>query len=316
MILRWTTRLVVAALVAATGAVGHAAPAAAALCGAGQGVSVVVDYKALGGGIVRSCASGGGGKAAALSQRAGVALTQAAQEPGFVCRVNGKPANDPCQRASSGSAYWGLYWSSGNGRWTYSSRGAYSLDVPSGGFVGWAFQGSGGSGAPGVSPTAPAAAKPTKAPAAKPTKAPAAKPTRAPAAKPTKAPASKPASTPSARPSDESSSAPQATTGSSSPSARQSARASARASASASAEASSTASAKASAEASASSATTSAAGSPSASPTDDAQAALEPTSVAVDDDQPEGLPLWVPLGVLVLLAAGGGGAVWWRRRQA
>jgi hypothetical protein len=50
-----------------------AAPASAATCAAGSGVSVVVDYNSLGGGVATSCvADGGGDTASALFAAAGL----------------------------------------------------------------------------------------------------------------------------------------------------------------------------------------------------------------------------------------------------
>ncbi len=296
----WLARTVVAALVAATGALGLAGPAAAALCSGGSGVSVVVDYRSLGGGVVTGC--GSGSTAAAITQAAGVSLTQASREPGFVCRVNGKPASDPCVNASPANAYWGLYWSNGNGSWTYANLGAYSLKVPNGGFVGWSFQNGGANQAPGLTPRTPSAPKPTKP--AKPSKP----------AKP--APPKTAAPQPSTTAAPQQSSAPSAGSGGSEGTAGAAPSAAASRSAKAAASKSPSKAAKPGAASKAASASASA--SPTASAESeasaDAEAGIEPASSQVGGDDGGGLPLWVPVGVLALLAAGGGGVVWWRRR--
>ena len=92
------------------------APAAsAATCTSAGGVSVVVDYRELGGSTVTACAPDGGGKSAtAIFASVGVQLTYATRQPGFVCRVNGQPASDPCVNASPANAYWGLWWADGS----------------------------------------------------------------------------------------------------------------------------------------------------------------------------------------------------------
>ena len=71
------------------------APAAAAVCADAGGVSVVVDFRELGGGLATGCDADGGGKSAAtLFADAGFALEYVQRQPGFVCRVNGAPAAD------------------------------------------------------------------------------------------------------------------------------------------------------------------------------------------------------------------------------
>ena len=63
------------------------------------GVSVVVDYRELGGSTVTACAADGGGKsAAAIFASVGVRITYATRQPGFVCRVNGVPDERPVRQ--------------------------------------------------------------------------------------------------------------------------------------------------------------------------------------------------------------------------
>ncbi|WP_166140250.1 hypothetical protein [Nocardioides ochotonae] len=147
-----------------------APPAAAATCTDGRGVSVVVDFGALGGGVQQICdADGGGKKATAIFADSGVDLTYAQRSAGFVCRVEGVPASDPCVNTSPADAYWGLWWSDGEtGTWVYASLGTSSLTVPAGGSVGFAWN-SGTRTPPGVTPpvaapAAPSSPRPTPAP--------------------------------------------------------------------------------------------------------------------------------------------------------
>lgn len=129
-------------------------PASAATCAAGSGVSVVVDPNSLGGAVVTSCVADGGGKTAAtLFSAAGHALTYAQRQPGFVCRVDGAPADDPCVNASPADRFWSLWWSNGtSGTWTYSSQGVTSLKVPEGGSVAFSFDDVEGSAPPSATP--------------------------------------------------------------------------------------------------------------------------------------------------------------------
>ncbi|MQW77783.1 hypothetical protein GHK92_18075 [Nocardioides sp. dk4132] len=139
-----------------------APPASAATCTDGRGVSVVVDFGALGGGLQESCdADGGGKKATAIFADSGVELTYAQRSAGFVCRVEGVPSSDPCINAAPADAYWGLWWSDGEtGTWVYASLGTSSLTVPDGGSVAFSWN-SGTRTQPGVAPPVAAAAAPT-----------------------------------------------------------------------------------------------------------------------------------------------------------
>lgn len=132
-------------------------PTARAACTGDSGVSVIVDFNELGGGVTAACDPDGAGKVAAeVFPDAGYPLTYAQEDPGFVCRVSGKPADSPCVRTPPATAYWSLWWSDGeSGQWVYSSSGVSSLDVPDGGYLAFAWhQGSGNAAAPDVAPTA------------------------------------------------------------------------------------------------------------------------------------------------------------------
>ncbi len=121
---------------AAAGVVAVAAPAHAAACSPGTGVTVVVNSG------VRCDADGGTGERATTNfADAGHSLTFASRSGGFVCRVDGQPSDDPCTEASPADAYWALFWSDGSsGTWSYASLGVSSLRVPKGGAVAFVFQ--------------------------------------------------------------------------------------------------------------------------------------------------------------------------------
>jgi len=163
------TRRLLAALVAtllgvATGAVVVQAPAQAAACAQGDGVTVVVDPHQLGGGVSTTCVPGSGSKASAAFTAAGVSMQRAARERGFVCRVNALPADAGCVQASPADAYWSLWVSTGNGSWSYAQIGVDGLDVPRGGWVAWSWQGQASRAQPGVSPVGAAAVQPSARP--------------------------------------------------------------------------------------------------------------------------------------------------------
>lgn len=275
---------VAATLAAAAYAALPAGPAVAAACPTDDGVTVVVDFHELGGGVVSACVAGGGGdRASELFPAAGFGLDYVQRQPGFVCRVSGKPADNPCVSTPPANAYWSLWWSDGaSGSWTYATTGASGLTVPDGGYVGFSWQGSSSRTAPGVAP----------APRPDPT------PSQQPTAEPSQAPTKQP-STPTTEPGGQSTAPSVAPSGSASPSAPVESgapRASKRPK-----PGGATASASASASAS-----------PSPSETDDAVVA---TSAEPADPADDGLPTWVaPVAVLVLFGAAGGVAVVRRRR--
>jgi hypothetical protein len=167
-----------------------AAPAAAAACSQGAGVTVVVEFASLGGGTQTDCASGNPSSGLAALRGTGHTPTRAAQEPGyFLCRIDGKPANDPCQRTSPSNAYWSYWHAKPGGTWTYSELGPADYDPAPGTVEGWAF----GAGKPPSSPP-PRPAQPSPTPAAS---RPAASPARSSAAP---SPAAVSSASPLARP--------------------------------------------------------------------------------------------------------------------
>ncbi len=140
-------------LVAAAGLTGST-PAYAAACSTATGVTVVVDFHELGGGLHQVCDAGGGGeKASALFPDNDFPLNYVQRQPGFVCRVSGEPADDPCVNTPPANAYWGLWWSDGTSSgWSYSSVGVGSLTIPDGGSVALSWNGSSSKSPPGAPP--------------------------------------------------------------------------------------------------------------------------------------------------------------------
>ena len=194
VVVRVVVRLAVAVLVAATVGLGASMPAQAATCATAHGVSVVVDFHQLGGGVQSACDAGGAGRTAyAQLKDVGHRLVDVQRQPGFICRIDGAPSadQDPCVNTPPPDAYWSLWWSDGkSGKWTYSSQGASSLKVPDGGYVGMSWQGSDTKAPPGVAPTA----HPTQA-SSSPTSRPSSSPH--PSSSPTHGPSSSTASVPS-----------------------------------------------------------------------------------------------------------------------
>jgi hypothetical protein len=161
-------RLAAAALAVAAAGVVVPSPAHASTCDTAAGVSVVVDFHQLGGGVQTFCDTGGAGKSAAEQfADAGHTLTYVQGEP-FVCQVDSKP-DTQCARTPPSNAYWSLWWSDGkSGEWKYASAGVTALEVPDGGYVAFSWQGQASQAKPRVTPTAHTASTPSSSPSSSP----------------------------------------------------------------------------------------------------------------------------------------------------
>ncbi|MFI2710834.1 hypothetical protein ACH495_11965 [Micromonospora sp. NPDC018662] len=119
----------------------------AAACTGTSGVTVVVDFAALGGGVQVACAPGDPTTGIAALQGAGFTVT-GTQRWGlaFVCRINGKPtaATEACVNTPPVTAYWSYWHATPGGAWSYSSSGANAYNPAPGTVEGWSF----GAGAP------------------------------------------------------------------------------------------------------------------------------------------------------------------------
>ena len=262
------------------------APASAAACSDAGGISVVVDFKGLGGGEKVACVRGGSAYARTLFTTAGFSLEDVPSQRGFVCRIDGKPnaEAESCANTPPANAYWGLFWSNGtNGSWNYSSTGAGGLKVPAGGSVAFAWQSS-------QSKSFPTSAPPKHDP-------------------PTSVPPPKP--TPSTQPTTPAPAAPTTESSGVAPSA--SPTASATPSPSASPRAESTVTYGAAPVAMPQSTAPDPAGGVTASASAEVEPEIEPT--ASDATDGGGLPLWVPLSVIALGLARAGTAYYLRRRN-
>ena len=271
---------------------------------------MVVDFNGLGGGVQKGCDPGGAGRSGdKVFPAAGFGLTYAQREPGFVCRVKNAPQSAQCVNASPTNAYWGLYWSDGkSGEWTYSSSGVGGTSVPKA--ASWRSRGR----TAGV-PTRP---EPRLCTASR------HRPPSAPSKTATKAPTKK-AHEPAglglgvnqcqggrashAQP------AHQDGRGCRRKPAEAKAAKAKRARASKQVEAEAKAKAKVRASASArSSASESAVVAPSDEASPDVTSAEPVDSAFAPEEEQNGLPVWVPVLVVLALAGAAGGTAWWRRR--
>jgi hypothetical protein len=172
-------------------------------CPGTTGVTVVVDFNQLGGGVVVGCAKGSPASGFEALAKAGFAVVQPSAMPGFVCRIDGLPGPDreACVNTPPANAYWSYWTADAGGSWRYSQAGPGTRAPAPGTVEGWSWaQDSAGSGAPppGIDPPKVAAAtpKPTPRPTPKPTPRPTPKPTPRPTPKPTPEPTPKAITTP------------------------------------------------------------------------------------------------------------------------
>ncbi|GAA1963792.1 hypothetical protein GCM10009798_24850 [Nocardioides panacihumi] len=296
MIQRLVARLAAAVLVAAAATLAlPSTPAQAAYCSSGAGVSVLVDYGALGGGMSTGCGSGSPASKAFTS--AGFSLKQSPRQAGFVCQVNGKPADGNCLATDS---YWGFFVSDDGKGWVYASQGVYQQAVDAGDSVALVWQSTSSQRKPGQGPAArPTASPTTKAPTATPSKRPSPKPSAQPSSKPSSKPSSsapksstRPAApTPVATGAEGQGAAPTATTG------------------------------QASTQAPTPSESTTTAASAVTTPSDDVTPSDGASPSATTDAATSptadggGLPGWLAPGLIALLAVVAGGVAWARRAR-
>ena len=129
------------ASVAGATAAASAPVAPTAACAAGSdGVTVVVDFGNLPGGVQIRCVTEPVSSGFDALVKAGFTYSGAQRFPGLLCRIDGRPADDPCVNAPPPDRYW-AYWTASEpgGAWTYSDLGAGNRTPPPGSVEGWAF---------------------------------------------------------------------------------------------------------------------------------------------------------------------------------
>jgi hypothetical protein len=135
-----------------TGTARSAPTGSAGACKDADGVTVVVDFTELGGSVVERCAGWPVSSGLDALAKAGFSVTEPARTPGFVCRLQGRPAateslhtaSDPayheaCINTPPTDAYWSYWYAPNAGRWTYGTTGASGHQAIRGGFEGWSF---------------------------------------------------------------------------------------------------------------------------------------------------------------------------------
>ncbi|AQP46090.1 hypothetical protein RPIT_08505 [Tessaracoccus flavus] len=310
-------------------------------CTSDSGVTVVVDFQELGGGTVVRCVDQVPAGTTGLQALRLAGFTHSGtihDGPGFVCRIDDRPAatetlpvagneeyRETCVATPPKNAFWGYWHAPNGGEWTFSSFGGGARTVIPGGYEGWSFslnRGTDSNPAPRVAPSHPVAPPATEPPAPPTTTtppAPAPRPTTAAPGSTARPPANTatPASPPSSEPTTpDPAPEPARTAPIEAPSASPSPPAQPPISPSVDAPSPTTAD---------SSPSTTAATGPAASPPPPRPspgrsvppgASLPPTTPAVVEAEPAaGPPLGTLIGVgAVVVLGAAGGATWWRRR--
>ncbi|HEY8058388.1 MAG TPA: hypothetical protein VID94_06540, partial [Acidimicrobiales bacterium] len=131
-------------------------------CPGSTGVTVVVDFQVLGGGVLTRCAPGAPVSGFDALKGAGFSIAEVQNVPGFLCRIDGKPtvAQDRCVNTPPASAYWSYWHAPRGGAWVTSQEGGKTRKPPIGSVDGWSFSDDGSPGAaspPGIAPPKPPA---------------------------------------------------------------------------------------------------------------------------------------------------------------
>ncbi len=216
----WRSTVLVAAILAVGFLLVPGPPSAAGSdgpCPGTIGVTVVVDYQALGGGVVVRCAVSSPATGFKALIAAGFLIVEVRNVPGFLCRIDGSPGldRDACINTPPASAYWSYWHAARGGAWSSSQEGGKTRKPTVGSVEGWSFSDDGSPGAaspPRIDPPAesatpkpvtpaPVTPKPTTPPPAA-TLPPAATPPPTAAARPiaTRAPSDTPSAPASASP--------------------------------------------------------------------------------------------------------------------
>jgi hypothetical protein len=124
-------------------------------CSDGQGVTIVVDFQALGGGVNVRCAAQPINNGFDVFRHANVSY-ETVTNSDFVCKIAAKPENADCSHTPPGNAYWSYWYARPGEEWHYSTYGPGSRKPPPGSYDGWSFS-SGDKAPPRYgSPPAPA----------------------------------------------------------------------------------------------------------------------------------------------------------------
>jgi hypothetical protein len=120
------------------------APAAAAAAASGSpcsdptGITVVVDFHDLGGGVEVGCAPQPVSSGFEALEKAGFDAKHVESQPAALCNIENQPDRD-CRPMPPTSSYWAYWYASRGGAWCYATRGPGNRKPPPGTVEGWAF---------------------------------------------------------------------------------------------------------------------------------------------------------------------------------
>jgi hypothetical protein len=107
-------------------------------CRDGQGVTLVVDFGSLGGGVNLRCAAQPVNNGYDAFRRTNVSYETVSGKD-FVCRIAAKPENADCSGYPPGDYYWSYWWAKPGEQWQYASKGAGAHKPVPGAYEGWSF---------------------------------------------------------------------------------------------------------------------------------------------------------------------------------
>ena len=151
-----------------------------------SGITVVVDLQGLRDEVLVRCAPAPVESGYDALTKVGVDWTPTQRHPGFLCRIEGFPADDPCVTTPPPDAYWGYWRAAYGGSWRYSQYGPATTSPAPGPVDGWAFS-TGDDQPPRVAPPPPPAPAPSPSPSPTATPRPSPPPSPAPTATPSPA---------------------------------------------------------------------------------------------------------------------------------
>jgi hypothetical protein len=110
-------------------------------CTDNVGITVVIDFQELGGGVNVRCANEPVTSGLDALDKAGIVWQGTLRFPGVVCRIAGQPGADTeaCGNTPPLSAYWSYWVAPRGGQWCFSNLGAGNRKPPAGAVEGWSF---------------------------------------------------------------------------------------------------------------------------------------------------------------------------------
>ena len=132
---------IVTTVCASTGASSPAAAQTDGACDDNAGITVVVDFQELGGGVNVRCATGPVDSGLDALDLADVAWEGTLRFPAFVCRIAGLPTPDDeaCANTPPATAYWSYWVAERGAEWCYANVGPTGRTPPPGSIEGWSF---------------------------------------------------------------------------------------------------------------------------------------------------------------------------------